>query len=60
MSAFDLDAQVVRPNSEAPHAQASITSIVTRLACTRTPICSNFSCLCTLLSCTVGCAARDD
>ncbi|MBP2479188.1 hypothetical protein JOF53_008060 [Crossiella equi] len=59
MDAFDLDAKVSTPAGEHGAAQPlSITSVITRLACTRTPLCSRATCQCTLGVCTSGCPRR--
>ncbi|MCO1574677.1 MULTISPECIES: FDLD family class I lanthipeptide [unclassified Crossiella] len=59
MDAFDLDARVSTPAASNGQAQPlSITSVITRLACTRTPLCSGFTCRCTQGACTAGCPKR--
>ncbi|MCO1575631.1 FDLD family class I lanthipeptide [Crossiella sp. SN42] len=57
MDAFDLDARVTTPAAGGGHAEPlSISSLVTRFLCTKTPICSKSTCTCTLVGlCTAGC-----
>lgn len=51
MDPFTLDARVTTPTStSAPAAPASATTLVTK-----TPICTKFSCKCTLNTCTAFC-----
>ncbi|MGH3611343.1 MAG: hypothetical protein ACRDRK_01720 [Pseudonocardia sp.] len=51
MDAFNLDARVSTPTSAgAPAVPASLTTLVTK-----TPVCSKFSCKCTLNTCTAFC-----
>ncbi|MET9263344.1 FDLD family class I lanthipeptide [Amycolatopsis sp. NPDC004079] len=57
MDAFDLDAKVTTPaTGVSSNAPVSITSILTRVVCPKTPACSKSTCKCTTIGiCTSSC-----
>lgn len=58
MDAFDLDAKVTTPAMGGQAEPLSITSLLTRAICTRTPVCSRATCRCTVVPCTSNCPQR--
>ncbi|MGW0523692.1 FDLD family class I lanthipeptide [Crossiella sp. NPDC003009] len=55
MDAFDLDAKVTTPAGHGQAQPLTVTSVLTRTICTRTPVCSKQTCRCTMVPCTSAC-----